>query len=212
MSISKLSKIIGIPERTISSYERGERTPSVDFLAQLCIFLNINANWFLTGKGEMFNEQQASDTKDGFEQNVVEVLKKYGKTIRVDHRTLDEQQEEAEAKGDTFLSKVNLRVAEEYVGIKRAHTASPFVEVVKKTRERNFKKFIAFFREDVGRVASKENEVKRKVKQAEITAREYPEFSKDIAKDEELLDIIASSGCYVLSFGLESISKEIRCT
>ena len=32
--------------------------------------------------------------------------------------------------------------------------------------------------------------------------------SIDIAKDEELLDIIASSGCYVLSFGLESISKE----
>ena len=32
--------------------------------------------------------------------------------------------------------------------------------------------------------------------------------SIDIAKDEELLDIIASSGCYVLSFGLESISRE----
>ena len=32
--------------------------------------------------------------------------------------------------------------------------------------------------------------------------------SIDIAKDEELLKIIASSGCYALSFGLESISKE----
>ncbi len=32
--------------------------------------------------------------------------------------------------------------------------------------------------------------------------------SIDIAKDEELLSIIAKSGCYVLSFGLESISKE----
>ena len=31
--------------------------------------------------------------------------------------------------------------------------------------------------------------------------------SIDIAKDEELLEIIASSGCYALSFGLESISK-----
>ena len=115
-----------------------------------------------------------------------EVLKKYGKTIRVDHRTLDEQQEEAEAKGDTFLSKVNLRVAEEYVGLKRAHTASPFVECVKKTRERNFKNFIAFFREEVARVAMKENEVKSEVKQAEMTARKYPEFSKDIVKLNEL--------------------------
>ena len=32
--------------------------------------------------------------------------------------------------------------------------------------------------------------------------------SIDIAKDEELLKIIADSGCYVLSFGLESITKE----
>ena len=32
--------------------------------------------------------------------------------------------------------------------------------------------------------------------------------SIDIAKDEELLDTIAKSGCYMLSFGLESISKE----
>ena len=32
--------------------------------------------------------------------------------------------------------------------------------------------------------------------------------SIDIANDEELLEIIADSGCYVLSFGLESITKE----
>lgn len=32
--------------------------------------------------------------------------------------------------------------------------------------------------------------------------------SVDIARDEELLDVISSSGCYVLSFGLESISRE----
>lgn len=32
--------------------------------------------------------------------------------------------------------------------------------------------------------------------------------SIDIARDEELLKIIADSGCYVLSFGLESITKE----
>ena len=32
--------------------------------------------------------------------------------------------------------------------------------------------------------------------------------SIDISKDEELLDIISKSGCYMLSFGLESISRE----
>ncbi len=32
--------------------------------------------------------------------------------------------------------------------------------------------------------------------------------SIDISKDEELLDAVAGSGCYVMSFGLESISRE----
>ena len=32
--------------------------------------------------------------------------------------------------------------------------------------------------------------------------------SIDISKDEELLKVVADSGCYVLSFGLESISRE----
>jgi len=32
--------------------------------------------------------------------------------------------------------------------------------------------------------------------------------SIDISKDEELLQVVADSGCYVLSFGLESISRE----
>ena len=32
--------------------------------------------------------------------------------------------------------------------------------------------------------------------------------SIDIAKDEELLTAVAKSGCYALSFGLESISRE----
>lgn len=32
--------------------------------------------------------------------------------------------------------------------------------------------------------------------------------SIDISKDEELLKVVAESGCYVLSFGLESISRE----
>ena len=62
------------------------------------------------------------------------MLVKKGYSIRVDHRTLEAQQEETEQNGDSFLAKLNLRVPEEYIGMQRAHSNSPFVEVLKKKR------------------------------------------------------------------------------
>lgn len=58
LSVAKMAEKIKIPTRTITGYERNERTPSVEFVAQCCTILNINANWFLTGKGEMFLSSQ----------------------------------------------------------------------------------------------------------------------------------------------------------
>lgn len=78
LSVAKLSKKINIPERTIVSYEKEGRTPSLDFLAQICVTFDINPSWFLFGKGEMFNKQQLSASNDELEQKVVEVMKKYG--------------------------------------------------------------------------------------------------------------------------------------
>ena len=41
-----------------------------------------------------------------------------------------------------------------------------------------------------------------------LKMRWMTQCSIDISKDEELLKVVAESGCYVLSFGLESISRE----
>ena len=46
-----------------------------------------------------------------------EVLAKNGFSIRVDHRTLKAQREEAERNGDTFLARLFSRIPEEYVGV-----------------------------------------------------------------------------------------------
>lgn len=54
LSVAKLAEKIDIPARTITSYEQGERTPSIEFLTQLCIILGVDANYFLLGKGQMF--------------------------------------------------------------------------------------------------------------------------------------------------------------
>ena len=52
-----------------------------------------------------------------FAQIQNEVLEQNGFSIRVDHRTLKAQKEEAERNGDTFLARLFSRVPEKYIGI-----------------------------------------------------------------------------------------------
>ena len=52
-----------------------------------------------------------------FAQIQNEVLKRNGYSIRVDHRSLAAQKEEAERKGDTILARLFSRVPEKYIGV-----------------------------------------------------------------------------------------------
>ncbi len=66
--------------QTISRYEKGKLTPSVDFLFSLTDKLKVNPTWLLTGKGKMFfddnynfpeealqkKESENNDLKDNF--------------------------------------------------------------------------------------------------------------------------------------------------
>lgn len=70
LSVAKLADKIGIPARTITGYERGERTPSIEFLANLSTIVNVNANWFITGNGEMFNKKEPSVDNEELEHTI----------------------------------------------------------------------------------------------------------------------------------------------
>ena len=52
-----------------------------------------------------------------FAQIQNEVLERNGYSVRVDHRSLKAQKEEAEKKGDTFLARLFNRIPEEYIGV-----------------------------------------------------------------------------------------------
>ena len=78
LSVAKLADKIGIPARTITGYERGERMPSIEFLANLSTILNVNANWFLTGKGEMLNPPEFEQVQNDLAQEVRRILKEEG--------------------------------------------------------------------------------------------------------------------------------------
>lgn len=78
LSVAKLADKINIPARTITGYERGERTPSIEFVTQCCTILNLNANWFLTGQGSMFNAPQFGVVENELRDEVLKILRDEG--------------------------------------------------------------------------------------------------------------------------------------
>lgn len=80
LSVPKLAERIDIPARTIVSYESG-RSPSIELLAQICKIYNVNANWFVTGNGEMFNTKTTTTQKDDLlirVENIEKILSNAG--------------------------------------------------------------------------------------------------------------------------------------
>jgi len=60
LTVEQLALLIGIPGRTISSYERGEHIPPASYLALLNKHLTVNLNYLLSGKGSMFLSKDES--------------------------------------------------------------------------------------------------------------------------------------------------------
>ena len=54
ITAKELALTTDIPVRTIGGYERNENPPNGKFLTKLIEKYNVNINWFLTGKGNMF--------------------------------------------------------------------------------------------------------------------------------------------------------------
>jgi transcriptional regulator with XRE-family HTH domain len=54
LTVEQLALLIGIPGRTIASYERGEHVPPASYLALLNEHLQVNLNYLLSGKGSLF--------------------------------------------------------------------------------------------------------------------------------------------------------------
>lgn len=80
-TVKEISDVLKIKERTYGSYERKENNVSIELVTSLCKNLNVNANWFCTGEGNMFNsapENISSDIKDEIIKTVEEYLKTRG--------------------------------------------------------------------------------------------------------------------------------------
>lgn len=82
---------------------------------------------------------------------------------------------------------------------------SEVIRDIRRIKELGFRQFLLL---DDNIFSDREYAVKLCAEIKKLKMKWMTQCSVDIAKDEELLETIAKSGCYVLSFGLESITKE----
>lgn len=71
-TVKEIANVLGIKERTYGSWEREEKTPSMELGTLLCQKLNVNLNWFCTGEGKMFNPIKTD--KDELRQIFSEII------------------------------------------------------------------------------------------------------------------------------------------
>ena len=76
LSVEKFAQKLNIPASTIWGYEGKKRVPSIELPIQLYKIFNININWFISGKGNMFNNTQPD--KEDIRTEVLKILKEEG--------------------------------------------------------------------------------------------------------------------------------------
>lgn len=80
---------IGFSKQAVSNIENNLSNPSIDFISKLIMYYDVNANWFIVDKGEMFNSQQEmyKTTKNEIMREVEQMLntqQEKFKTIKID--------------------------------------------------------------------------------------------------------------------------------
>ncbi|MBF0451054.1 MAG: helix-turn-helix transcriptional regulator [Candidatus Magnetomorum sp.] len=78
---SDLAKLLSIPSTAISKYETGQINPSYENLTKIGNMLNVNLNWLLVGKGEIFIHQQSLSKKY---LDIIDILKTLDVTFQED--------------------------------------------------------------------------------------------------------------------------------
>ena len=119
------------------------------------------------------NHQYVCEMREDLAKIENEVLAKNGFSIRVDHRTLKAQKEEAEKKGDTFLARLLNRMPEEYIGIISCKESDDKkLEWLKKFRSLRKQHYDLIFKTDSTTKEIEELEMKDEVQKSLMKARE----------------------------------------
>ena len=118
-----------------------------------------------------------------FAQIQNEILAQNGFSIRVDHRTLQAQKEEAEKNGDSFLARLFSRVPEEYVGvISCKEDDDPRIERLKEFRSLRKQHFDLVMKLDAIAKEKEELETKDAVQISTTNAKNFTDSQEFISQ------------------------------
>lgn len=70
LSQTAVAKRIDIANASLSQLENNITKPSLNTIRELGVAYNVNANWLLTGEGEMFTEEFAAKVDSDFQKSV----------------------------------------------------------------------------------------------------------------------------------------------
>ncbi len=74
----ELGELLDVSKQAVANVESGHNKPSIEFISKLIENLNINSNWFLIGKGSMFNAPEFKEVQDELTLKVEAILRKNG--------------------------------------------------------------------------------------------------------------------------------------
>lgn len=74
ISAQKLANKLGVSLTSIQQYEAGTRKPNYEFLEKIHSILNINLNWLVSGKGEMFINEQSKTNRTEIDEEQIKAL------------------------------------------------------------------------------------------------------------------------------------------
>ena len=67
-------ELISVSKQAVANIECGHSNPSLDFISKLIENMDINSNWLIAGKGEMFNAPKYEDVKSEIMAQVQKML------------------------------------------------------------------------------------------------------------------------------------------
>ena len=137
------------------------------------------------------NRQYVCQMREDFAKIQNEVLEQNGYSIRVDHRSLQAQNEEAEQNGDSFLARLFSRIPEKYIGIIGSQEEDePRLERLKQFRALRNQHFDLVMKLDAMTKEADELEIKDAVQNASTGAKslmDSKEYKKQKFVSEYLL-------------------------
>lgn len=80
LTVEEFAQKLDIPPRTLGGYERRERTPSIELAVLLNEKFNVNINWLISSKGDMFIKTNTLHLLES--EDKIKALKNWGRRLQ----------------------------------------------------------------------------------------------------------------------------------